>query len=292
MVACHRVLRYKVCYITTWAITDVFDCVSDSDSTSLENQTSPVTVNNLTNGKTYYFVVGAVNSTKSYATSNVIAVTPKAEAVIKPEGFPTSGYTKIANDGSKLADSANLGANLKDWACTRDNKTGLTWEVKTTDGGLRDMNNQYRWNEPDTSKNGGDAGEKLYIDYDSLCKGSDCDTYAYTNAINVQGLCGAKDWRMPTNEELKGLVDCLDGGQYEVLSANGQGRCKSNESKNLNSLTINTTYFPNTGSTTNFWSSSSYYHYHEAWFIHFSNGYNDVTSKGIPNYVRLVRSGQ
>ena len=35
----------------------------------------------------------------------------------------SSSYTKIANDGSKLPDSATLGSNPKDWACTQDNKT-------------------------------------------------------------------------------------------------------------------------------------------------------------------------
>ncbi len=47
-------------------------------------------------------------------------------------------YTKIANDGSELSADAILGTNPKNWACTKDNKTGLTWEVKTDDDGLRD----------------------------------------------------------------------------------------------------------------------------------------------------------
>jgi len=38
-------------------------------------------------------------------------------------------YSKIANDGSELSDSATLGSNRKDWACTKDSKTGLIWMV-------------------------------------------------------------------------------------------------------------------------------------------------------------------
>jgi hypothetical protein len=38
---------------------------------------------------------------------------------------PVSNYTKIANDGSELSDSTKLGSNPTDWACTKDNKTGL-----------------------------------------------------------------------------------------------------------------------------------------------------------------------
>lgn len=54
-----------------------------------------------------------------------------------------TGYTKIANDGSILEDTAKLGTDTKDWACTKDNKTGLIWEVKTVDGGSRDARSIY-----------------------------------------------------------------------------------------------------------------------------------------------------
>ena len=44
-------------------------------------------------------------------------------------------YSKIANNGSTLAANATLGAaTTTDWACTKDNVTGLIWEVKTTSG--------------------------------------------------------------------------------------------------------------------------------------------------------------
>jgi hypothetical protein len=39
-------------------------------------------------------------------------------------------YSKIANDGSVLIAGAALGTAPVDWACTKDNITGLTWEVK------------------------------------------------------------------------------------------------------------------------------------------------------------------
>jgi|GEM_PF-2399278 len=124
----------------------------------------------------------------------------------------TTGYSKIANNGSTLSDSAKLGANPTDWACTQDNKTGLMWEVKTTDGGLRDLNWQYTWYEPDANKNFGFEG---YTDVTSgmpNCSTKDnCNTYAFTNIVNKQALCGVSDWRLPTNEELRGLVYCSDG---------------------------------------------------------------------------------
>jgi hypothetical protein len=55
--------------------------------------------------------------------------------------YPSSStYTKIANNGANLPDSALLGTGPTDWACTRDNRSGLLWEVKTADSGLRDWN--------------------------------------------------------------------------------------------------------------------------------------------------------
>lgn len=39
-------------------------------------------------------------------------------------------FTKIANNGTTLPASAALGIATTSWACTKDNVTGLIWEVK------------------------------------------------------------------------------------------------------------------------------------------------------------------
>jgi hypothetical protein len=57
-----------------------------------------------------------------------------------------------------LAASAALGTNSTDWACTRDNITGLIWEIKTDDNGLRDKDYSYTWYSTDAASNGGNAG--------------------------------------------------------------------------------------------------------------------------------------
>ena len=126
-------------------------------------------------------------------------ITSSAEVTTVPSS--ATSYTKISNSGATLPVTAQLGTGSNDWACTKDNNTGRIWEVKTTDGGLRDYQNSYSWYEPDASKNGGNAGYQN----SGNCKGSQCDTYAFTNAVNTNGLCGKKDWRMPTLDELK---DC------------------------------------------------------------------------------------
>lgn len=170
----------------------------------------------------------------------------QAKAVEKPI------YTKIANDGSELSDSAELGTGAKDWACTKDNNTGLIWEVKTTDGGLRDMKKTYTNYTPDYDPN------KLY--------GAETNADGFVIDVNSQGLCGASDWRMPTKDELLGIV------------------------KKGNAPAIDTTYFPNTQSNF-FWSSSpgangSNY----AWIVSFVSGSSSGFSKGYGyGFVRLVR---
>lgn len=204
----------------------------------------------------------------------------------------TQSYTKIANDGSELSDSAKLGSSPKDWACTKDNKTGLIWEVKTSDGGLRDSGWTYSWYEPDVSKNGGFEGYRnlRFGGYEKRegCKGSDCDTAAFTKAVNSQMLCGANDWRIPTNEELKGLVYCSDG-KAKILGKEESGSiCIGSPSI----PTIDTIYFPTPPIWE--WSSTSDASGFSVWIVHFDL-YGDtstVNKSGSSGGIRLVRNAQ
>ena len=199
-------------------------------------------------------------------------ITTTAEVNTVPTS-PTFSYSKISNSGATLPATAKLGTGTTDWACTKDTQTGLTWEVKTTDDGLRDYKNSYSWYEPDASKNGGDAGYQNGNDHPD-CKGSQCDTYAFTKAVNAKGLCGKKDWRMPTVDELEGLLTKTD---------------TVNQPFNK-SLYIDATYFPNTNY--GYWSSSPSVNYSsKAWYVFFYavQGYSDAYVKSNSSYVRLVR---
>ena len=180
-------------------------------------------------------------------------------------------YSKIAADGSVLAiqdaawDANGTEAAGSQWSCVRDNVTGLIWEIKTTDGGLRDGNHTYSWYNPDSNTNGSSAGTQN----GGSCTGSVCDTHAFVQAVNSQGLCGANDWRMPTRLELMGIVN------------NGQ----------VNPA-ITTSYFPNTPSVW-FWSSSPHAGLSDdAWGVYFGSGLVLNFYKGYDGQVRLVRAGQ
>ena len=122
-------------------------------------------------------------------------------------GYGGFDYTKIANNGTALPFNAQLGSANTEWACTRDNTTGLTWEVKTLGvTALRYYDHKYQWYSTDGSTNGGSAGSIGTNDCASTLPGGNCNTQAYTTAVNGAALCTYMDWRLPTQRELLTLV--------------------------------------------------------------------------------------
>lgn len=170
-------------------------------------------------------------------------------------------FTKLDSNGNALS------ANATTWSCVRDNVTGLIWEVKTDDGGLRDKDNTYTWYNPDSTTNGGSAGT---LNGGICSSGINCDTAGYLAAVNSAGLCGASDWRLPTRDELLTIVD---------------------NSKVLPAIDVN--YFLDMGSSSYFWSSSPYAGSSDsALFVGFGNGSVNNLTKGYGKALRLVRGGQ
>ena len=180
-------------------------------------------------------------------------------------------YTKVCNSG-ELAGSGTcpgdpvLGNANNEWACTQDNVTGLMWEVKTDDEGLRDRDWTYSWYNTDTSTNGGHAGSP---DNGNSC--SDlvrCDTQKYQTDINtITPLCGHNQWRVPSKRELLTIT-------------------------NLNGNTV-PDYFPNTQDS-QYWSATSYVEFpvSRAWVVDIYSAGTTLGFKSANTYLRLVRGAQ
>lgn len=134
---------------------------------------------------------------------------------------PTPAFSKIANNGDELPAAARLGKGDKYWACLRDNRTGLLWEVKTVDGGLRDHRWTYTPFDSNASTNGGFPGYKDKTSGNCLRASmaeSSCNTEAYVRAVRDSGLCGYHDWRLPTVSELVAVSTQTSAAAPEATS--------------------------------------------------------------------------
>jgi len=177
-------------------------------------------------------------------------------------------YTKVCNSGELAGagdcpDDPILGNGDNEWACTQDNVTGLMWEVKTDDGGLRDRDWEYSWYNTDASTNGGNAGSP---DNGNNCSDlTRCDTQKYQSDINtVMPLCGYTQWRLPSKRELLTIT-------------------------NLNGNTV-PDYFPNTQDS-QYWSATSYVvkPVHRAWVVDIFTAGTTLGDKSTSTHLRLVR---
>ncbi|TWI61354.1 uncharacterized protein DUF1566 [Desulfobotulus alkaliphilus] len=212
-------------------------------------------------------------------TGNTYYTGPVTSNCTVSVSFKSELYTKLDEKGKPLPDSATS------WSCIKDHKTGLIWEEKTDDDGLRDWNHIYSWYNPDPATNGGYDGRKDGGD----CTESECDTYAYTQAVNDKTLCGIAGWRLPTIDELNTLVYCSSGEREDLHHEGSSGACIGKYER----PTINTNFFANTSESSWFWSASSHaYKAEKAWFLDFGNGsVNDNFFKIYNGKIRLVHDG-
>lgn len=180
-------------------------------------------------------------------------------------------YTKIANNGVTLVAGTALGTANTAWACTKDNITGLTWEIKTaTSTDLRYSGHRYSWYDSNGSNNGGLAGQTGTNTCNATLPSGLCNTQAFVAAVNAAALCTYTDWRLPTRRELETLVNA-----------------------NSSNPSIDPTYFPNTPASSTFWSGSPYMpNPAAAWTVFFFTGSTGVFNKVLEASVRLVRGGQ
>ena len=188
-------------------------------------------------------------------------------------------FTRLNADGSEYQGDGNY--ETAPWACVRDNHTGLIWEVKTKDGGIHDQGNSYRWG--GKTARGSGYGE-YYSDWDVLIDDS-----------NAEKLCGFSNWRVPSRNEVMGLVNYAEGDWRNREYA------------------VDTSYFPNIGMLYYWTSSPIAQNSDSAWIVIMLNGAattelliyagsmqevdmtNRIGAQGViqdQNNVILVNSGQ
>lgn len=160
------------------------------------------------------------------------------------DGYAGFDFVKLDSAGWALPHGA------KDWACVRDRVTGLVWENKTDGSNLRNGGWTYSWYKPDVQGSG------------NCFEDGRCDTAKYVQDVNQTNLCGFADWRLPSAQELIGIVD------YSVTAPNP---------------TVDTYYFPVPTTGESFWTNIGTQ-------VSFVNGGSDYSPE--PQHVRLVRGEQ
>lgn len=117
--------------------------------------------------------------------------------------WPSTSEQKSAQNyrWQKLDVAGNsVAIKMGPWACATDNRTQLTWEVKSWHENQQYYKATYSYYDPIEAigvKNGGSCqqGSEWYP----------CDITKLINQLNQQNYCGRNNWRLPTSDELKTL---------------------------------------------------------------------------------------
>ena len=148
--------------------------------------------------------------------------------------------------------------------CVKDNSTGLVWEGKTASGSR--LGSITYTNYDSTSSAQKWVGGITYANPTQTEIDASTNSIGYRDSVRTLNLCGYTNWRLPTKEELQGIV-----------ASSGSPK-------------IDTAWFPNTQANF-YWSSSPYVGDSGfGWLVRFGDGsVFDSGSRHYSNHVRLVR---
>jgi hypothetical protein len=162
-----------------------------------------------------------------------------------------SDYIINPNSYTKLDANGNeLPDSATTWAMVRDNVTGMIWEAKNNKDGIRNYLNPH---DADNVYRWFGGPECSYID----------DIIGLLNSSQYGGF---SNWRLPTMKELCFIIN--------------RGRVNP---------CIDTDFFPNTTTGTNYWSSTTWaYETDRAWAVEFETGWVSSWDKSSCGYVYAV----
>jgi hypothetical protein len=146
--------------------------------------------------------------------------------------------------------------------CVKDNRTGLIWEGKATSGQRYSVNGYTNYDSTTDLQFWTGVGRVAATPSDLEAA---TNAIGYKQVVNAIGLCGYRDWRLPTVDELKGLI--VSGVTPSIDSS----------------------WFPNTISAF-YWTSSPYVDdVRYAWGVNFFTGTVGFNLRNYTLLVRLVR---
>ena len=185
-------------------------------------------------------------------------------------GTVTSSSASLLVFSTKYSEVANTsGGTYAKTECVKDNITGLVWEGKTASG-TRAGSDTYTNYDDENSAQKLNSSQSGYENPTQAEIDASSNSMGYKNAVNASALCGYTDWRLPTKNELLGIVDANQAADPKIDS----------------------TWFPNTQSLFYLTKSPFVGTASSAWGVSFLTGNTTDYGRGGVGNVRLVRASQ